>query len=177
MSSEFQDFNLNIDLSNTKEWDGKFQLTPPGSYVLEIVDASQETAKSSGGAMIKVTYQVVQCLSGEADQGQGFKVINNYSLSEKAYGRLKSLLIAAKAPLDRLSRQDLVGAQIIGEVIHTRGKEQVDAMGQPVEAKVFANVVGERPLEEEAPAQTAPPPAARKPAATTKANGTTAARR
>lgn len=154
MSEEFTDFEIELDLSEQEAWGGAYELAPPGYYDLTVVGFVQKNAKSSGNPMIAVTFEIA---SGEF---QGRKVFNNYSLSPKALGRIKKLMLACRTELSRIIASQFMGQTIRGEVIHTTGEGSVDATGNALEPKTFANVINEEPIEE---VEVAPTPAKNKP--------------
>lgn len=174
MSNEIADFNIPLDLSGDDigTWDGVYQLVTPGRYRMEIIKVEQATAKSSGGAVLRVQYQIV-------DEGgeQGKKLTKSYSLKNDpaVLSRVKNLLVAAGANLASINSAELMGAQIMAEVVVRDGKAGTDAMGNPVAAKPQNDIQGESAVET-APAQTAAPRGKPVGAAAPK-NGTAAARR
>lgn len=176
MSEEqFTDFEVDVNLEATEAWGGEQRpLVPAGDYLLTVTNMKQDTGKESGGAYFAVTFAVAD---GEY---AGTKVYNNYSLSDKAIGRLKSLMVACKTQLDKVIARQFVGQTIKATIVHVEGNPQIDQNGNPKPIKIFANVINELPLDDapaEKPATKTPPvmnKAATKPAAAP-ANG--AARR
>lgn len=171
---EFTDFEVDVDLTATDAWGGEQRpLVPVGDYNLTIVGFKQDVGKESQAAYIAVTFEV-------ADGEQvGAKVYNNYSLSSKAIGRLKSLMLACKTQLDKVVASQFMGQTIRASVVHTEGDAKIDGNGNPLPAKTFANIINEQPLEEVAkPAAAAKtPPVMNKPAAAKPANNAAAGRR
>lgn len=165
--NEFTDFELDVDLSgdDVRAWGGEQRpLVPPGDYTLTITHLESTTAESSGNPMIAVTFDV-------ADEGEhnGAKIYNNYSLSPKAIGRLKQLMIACGANLAKFVASELLGQTIRASVIHTESAGKVDSEGNTKGPRTFANVINEQPLEEQKPAETktaTKPPVTNKPGAT-----------
>jgi hypothetical protein len=146
---------------------------PPGEYTLTITSFEQKTAKSSQQSMISVVFDVAD---GDC---AGQKVYNNYSLSPKALGRIKALMVAAKTELTRIVASQFLGQTIKGTVVHTEGQGSVDTNGNPLPARTFANVINEQPLDE-APAQKVAaktPPVMNKPATKPAVTNNTGARR
>lgn len=165
---EFVDFEVEADFENAKEFGGGFSLVPPGKYIVEVDNVQQKTAKSSNNPMVTVTFKVSEGQEDdEAAKQTGRLIFNNYSLSEKAIGRLKNLMMACGAPLDKFRASAIMGAKIRAEVIHSQGKDDVGPDGKAREGGTFANIVNEKPLDE-APAEAAPPPP---PAAKAATNG------
>lgn len=147
---EFEDFELDLDLTETQAWGGEYQLPPAGDCTLTVVNITQETS-SKNNPMLAVTFEI-------ADEGEhkGKKVFNNYSLNQKALGRLKALSIACGASMGTFKAAEHVGQTIRATIIHVEGQPGIDEQGNPRPAKTFANVMNEQPLEEVA--ETAPPP-------------------
>lgn len=156
MSNEIADFNIPLDLSGDDigTWDGVYQLVPAGRYRAEIVKVEQATSKSSGGAVLRVQFQIV-----EEGPEQGKKLTKSYSLKQDAnvLSRVKNLLVAAGASLHSINSAELMGAQLSIEVVVRDGKAGTDAMGNPIAAKPQNDIQGEMPVENAAPAQTAAP--------------------
>ena len=156
-NEEFNDFQIETDLAAVNPWDGTPRpLQPAGDYVLQVAHVEHKPATGSGAATISVKFAVVE---GPEGSEPGAFVYNNYSLSDKALGRLASLVIACGGNLSQIKGSDLMGQTIRASVIHVLGKAKPDADGNPQEPKTFANVVNEQPFEE-APAAK---PAAAKP--------------
>lgn len=161
--AEFTDFEIQVDVSETEAWGGESRpLVPPGDYPLTVVGVEQKTS-NSGNPMINVQFEVAE---GES---KGSYVWNNYVLTQKAMGRVKALMVACGAQLDKLVASQLMGQTIMGTVVHTEGQASIDEQGNPRPAKTFANVINERSLSSTTTtaAQTAKPPVLNKPAATT----------
>jgi hypothetical protein len=104
----------------------------------------------------------------------GAIVYNNYSLQPQALGRIKALMIAVGAPLDKISGAALLDGTFTAEVVHTEGAATVGADGSMKPARTFANVVNERPLDGVEEAAPPPKPPVTRGAATK--NGATARR-
>lgn len=156
MSEEFTDFEIALDLSGTQAWDGESApLVPPGEYKLRVIDFKQKPGKKA--PMIAVTFEIVEVLASSPVEGdetdyRGSKVYQNYSLSDKAQGRIKALMVACNTELTRIVATQFMGQEILATVYHTLSEGGVDEMGNAREPKTFANVKGERPVE--APAAT-----------------------
>ena len=151
--SEHQPFVLEVDYTETQAWDGTERpLVPPGDYNLEIISFERKDA-STGTPMIEVIFAV-------ADEGEskGMWVYNNYPLTENAKGRMKSLMVAAGASLNKIDSSEFIGATILGTVVHTEGKAVIGNDGQPKPARTFANVQNERPVQAAATTKAATPP-------------------
>jgi len=161
MAAEFADFEVEIDLTDVPEMDGSFQLIPPGDYTFDVIKVEQKPS-SKNNPMIVVTFQVPE----DSDSPHaGSRAWGNYSLLKQSWGRLKTLMVACGASLDKFRASEIMGARLRATIVHRQGDARVDpATGQMQEAKTFANVVSERPLED-APAAAAPaatPPVANK---------------
>lgn len=184
MSEEFTDFEIALDLSETPAWDGASSpLVPPGEYQLRVIDFKQKAGKKA--PMIAVTFEVVEAkaLPEGEDPGQwiGAKVWQNYSLSDKAQGRIKALMVACNTELTRIVASQFLNQEILATVIHTESTGSTDEMGNERAPRTFANVQGERPVET-APAATTKvetPPAmkGKAPAPTPAAKNSTSTRR
>lgn len=168
--SQFADFEIDIDTTDAKEFDGAGgggPELPPGEFLFDVVDMVKATSKA-GNAMVNVTFEVAE---GEY---QGVKVLGYYSLSDKAKGRIKTLQIACGARTDKIRTSEIMGARIRATVIHNEAPPMMGQDGTPMPPRVFAKVTTERPLEDAAPVQATPPPPVTR-AKTAAANG--AARR
>lgn len=158
---EFVDFEVDgLDIEGAKEFGGGgFYLVPAGHYLFEVTNVVQENSKSSNAPMVVVYATVIEGQeTDEAAKETGQTVRNNYSLSPKAIGRLKQLMIACGAPLDKFRAGAIFGAKFRADVIHSTGDADVGPDGQPREARVFANLANEKPLGGEAQVEAAPPP-------------------
>jgi hypothetical protein len=84
-------------------------------------------------------------------------------------------MVACKTELTRVVGSQFVGQTIRASIVHTEAAASIDANGNPREAKTFANVWNELPLEDAPAAETKPaaktPPVMNKPAAAKPANG------
>lgn len=169
---EFVDFEVDGDFEAAKEFGGGFSNVPPGKYILDIDNIQQKTFSSNNAGFV-VTFKVSEGQENdEAAKQTGRLLFGNYVLTDKALGRVKQLMIACGAPLDKFRASACMGAKIRAEVIHNEGKPDVGPDGQPRDAKTFANVINEMPLDatpaqDEAPPP--PPPSTKKAAATTPA--------
>lgn len=171
---------IDIDLSgdDVKAFGGGGgPILPIGMYTFDITAAEQSTSKKNQ-PVAKVTFKVV-------DEGEhfGVELTKSYSLQTQALGRIKNLMIAANARLDKIRLGELVGARIIAEIIHTEGQGQVDAQGNVVPGRMLCDVVKEQAIEQQEAPPPPPPPAAKNtakataPAGAPKGNGTAATRR
>ncbi len=169
--------DIDIDLSSPdiKEFGGGGgPILPVGMYTFDIVKAEQGTSKKNQPTA-KVTFKV-----GDEGEHFGVELTKSYSLQTQALGRIKNLMIAAGARLDKIRLGELIGARIIAEIMHTEGQGQVDAQGNVQPGRLLCDIVKETAIaQEEAPPP--PPPAAKtasKPAAaaTKPANGAAARR-
>lgn len=166
-NQEFVDFEIDVEggLEDVNAWGGEFRLVPPGEWTLDITHIEQTNSKEKKTPMIKVTFEV-------ADEGEynGAKLFGNYALTDKAMGRIKQLMVACGARLDKIRASELINQRIRAEVVHTESEGPPDADGNPGKTRTFANVQNEMPLDGEVETQPepepAPPPkAAAKPAA------------
>ncbi len=171
---------IDIDLSgdDVKAFGGGGgPILPIGMYTFDIASADQGTSKKNQ-PVAKVTFKV-------ADEGEhfGVELTKSYSLQTQALGRIKNLMIACGARLDKIRLGELVGARIIAEIVHTEGQGQVDAQGNVVPGRMLCDIVKEQAIEQQEAPPPPPPPAAKNtakttaPAAATNKNGSTAARR
>jgi hypothetical protein len=175
--SQYTEFEIAEDLTNVQEFAGDgggAPALPPGEFVFDVISMTQGTSKTNN-PKVEVTFEVAE---GEY---VGVRLMNNYSLQSQAIGRLKKLMMACGAQLDRIRSSEIVGARIRATVVHNEGKQQLgtdgapkrDSNGEVYAPRVFANIANERPLEEAQPAAAAAPP----PPVTRKASATPAARR
>lgn len=149
---EFADFEDQVDLNETKAWDGETgPLVEPGDYTLQIIGFVKKPGNKA--AMYAVTFEV-------QDEGEwkGAKVYNNYSLSDKAIGRLKQLALAVGASLGMVKASEYMGATIVGTVYHSEGQARIDENGATMPSRTFANVKNERPVQMQQPAVTTKQP-------------------
>jgi len=156
--SEFTDFEVQVDLTDVKEWDGEQRpLVPAGDYKVTVIDVKSDNAKSSGNPVIKVEFEI--------DEGeyQGQKLFNTYSLSEKALGRIKALMVACGASLDKIRASELLGQSIEVTVTHEETQSPPDANGNPQPSKTFSRVMKERPIGGDAQPEPETKPAAKPP--------------
>lgn len=136
MSQDYEPIVMDLDVSGAKEWSGEPRpLLPPGRYKFKIVSVKQ--AKTAGQFEFK--FEVVD---GEF---AGQFAWNNYNYGhEVGLGRLKHLMQECGASLTQFNSDELVGQFIYADIVHSQGKARPDAMGQPMEAKTFANLINER---------------------------------
>jgi hypothetical protein len=166
---EFVDFEIEADFENIKEFGGRgFPLLPVNDYIFEVEHVEQKPS-SKNTPMVVVTSKVAEGQEDdEAAKYTGQKVWANYPLTDKAMGRLKNIMIACGAPLDKFRASALMGAKYRASIVHNQGDATPGPDGQPREARMFANLCNERPLETiEAAAPPPPPPATKKATATT----------
>jgi hypothetical protein len=187
--AEFTDFEIDVNLTEQQAWGGEKQpLVKPGDYRLLVEDVKSSNAKSTNNPMITVTFMIEAVADGNDDNADqvGAKVWQNYVLTDKAMGRVTSLMIACGAPLDKIRSSALRGCSILATVFHSDGAATADAAGNVREAKTFANVMNERAIEVAETNKTAaapvargstPAPAAPKTAAPAPKNGSGAVRR
>jgi hypothetical protein len=173
MSQEFADFTIEQDYTDVPEMSGEFATLPVGDYVFDIVHLEQK-ASSTGNPGVNVTFQVAPAeaqLTDEARAFAGQKAWNLYSLLPQSAGRIKKLMVACGANLAKFTASEIMNSRIVASITHRKGEAKPDADGNLQEARTFANVVNERPLEATevsapTPAKAPPPPvkAATKPA-------------
>lgn len=167
--SQYTEFEIAEDLTSVQEFAGDgggAPALPPGEFVFDVVHLVQGTSKTNN-PKIEVTFEVVE---GEYN---GVRLTNNYSLQPQAIGRLKKLMMACGAQLDKIRSSELLGARIRATVVHNEGALKLNPDGTTMPPRVFANIANERPLEEAKPAAAVAPP----PPVTRKATATPAARR
>lgn len=152
---EFADFDFEHDFNDLEAYDGSERpLLPVDTYTFVVTNVERTTG--NGKPMITVESEVVD---PEAYAGQ--KAWNNYMLQSKdntGLKRLKAFMLACGASLDKFRASDVMGQKYVGDVIHTEGKVKYDGEGNPLPPKVFANIVRERPVAEEAAAPAPQPP-------------------
>ena len=152
--AEFTDFEIEQDFNEVKEWGGEFSLVPPGDYTLLVTNLEQKPGDKA--PYVAVTFEV----QDEGDY-KGQKVFNNYSFSDKAQGRVKQLMVACGAQLDKFRASQIHGATIRATVIHTEGAARTDENGNVLPSKTFANVINELPLDDQPAAPVEKPPVQR----------------
>lgn len=138
--SDHVDFEVDFEkpLDDVKEWGGESgPLVAPGTYTLTVVEVSLESGDKGPYAAVKYEVQ---------DDGEfkGSFVYNNYSFSGKALGRVKQLMLACGAQLDKFRANEIMGATIVADIVHNVGAPKIDENGTPMEPKTFANVANER---------------------------------
>lgn len=149
---------IDIDLSSDEIsafGGGGGPILPIGMYTFDIVKAEQGQSKKQQ-PVAKVTFKV-------ADEGEhfGVELTKSYSLQSQALGRIKNLMIAAGARLDKIRLGELVGARIIAEIMHTEGQGSVDAQGNVVPGRMLCDIVKEQAIEQQEAPPPPPPPAAK----------------
>jgi hypothetical protein len=164
---EFTDFEVEADFENIKEFDGgNFPLVAEGEYNLEIEHVEQKPS-SNNNQMIVVTSRVLEEQdTPEAAAFSGQKLWTNYVLVPQSMGRLKTLMIACGAPLDKFRASAIMGARYRGTVVHSQGAGVRRPDGTELPPRTFANVTRERPIggeEQQAAAPTPPPVTKAKP--------------
>jgi hypothetical protein len=172
-SFEHESVEIELDLSSDdiRDWGGEstnfVPEVPPGEHVLSIVACKQDTSKK-GNTMIVVDFEVAE---GEAT---GKRVRGWYTLTDKAKGRIKRLMMCVGARLDKIRTDELVGGKIRATVTHENmpvqigpdGLPKTDGNGEPYPPSVSAKVQNERPFEDPAAQKAqqqkaAPPPVTR----------------
>lgn len=151
---EFVDFEVEANFEEVKEFGGGYELLPPGEYKLVVENIQQKTS-SKNNPGINVTFKVAEDQdTEEAAQYTGRLAFQYYSLLEQALGRVKNLMIACGAPLDKFRASACMGATIRAEIVHRQGQAEAGPDGKVKEATTFANVVNEKPLNAEPVQQT-----------------------
>jgi hypothetical protein len=175
------EIDINLEGEDVRAWGGNSgPKLPIGTYTMDIVKAEQDVGKTSNQPVAVVTFRV-------ADEGEnnGVELTKKYSLQPKALGRMKNLMIACGARLDKIRLGELMGSRLLVDIVHVEGKGTVNAQGEPVPGGTFCDVTNETGIAAPEPAP-APPPAAKAaaaakpaaaPAAAAKPNGAPAARR
>jgi len=139
---ELPEIDINLEGDDIRPFGGGGgPILPPGTYTFDIVAAEQATSKSQQ-PVAKITFKV-------ADEGFGVELTKSYSLQQKALGRIKNLMIAAGARLDKIRLGELLGARIIADVIHTESQGQFDAQGNVLPGRTFCDIVKEQPIARE----------------------------
>jgi hypothetical protein len=152
MSNEGLELEINLEGEEIRAWGGQSgPKLPVGMYTFDIAEAVPEPSKK-GNPALKVIFKV-------ADEGEffGVELTKKYSLLQQSLGRVKSLMIAAGARLDKVRTGDLIGARIIAEVIHTVGQGQVDAEGNVKEGGTYCDVTNEQAVAAPEPVPATPP--------------------
>lgn len=153
--SDFADVVIQTDFTELDTYDGSQRpLLPKGDYTLKVVHVEQKTL--NGKPAIVVESEVV-----EPVEHAGAKVWNNYFLKSKddtGLKRLKALMVACGASLDAFRAAEIMDVSYRAEIIHTEGKGKLDADGNELPSKTFANVIRERPLEDGATQAAVEPP-------------------
>lgn len=165
MSNETQEFanfeiELGDDFQNTNAWGGELRPVPPvGTYQLTVVNIENKPIGNNTPAVV-VTFTIG---NAEDTSLNDTKVWNNYPLTAKAMGRLKQFMIAGGGSLSKFNAEEYLGVTIMGDITHSMGDAKIGPDGTPMEARVFANVCNERPMEAAAVAETpaTPPPVTR----------------
>ncbi len=156
---EFVDFEIEADFESAKEFGGGgYALVPVGAYIFTVENIQQKTFRSNN-AGVTVTFKIAEGQeTDEAAKWTGSLIFGNYSLSDKALGRLKQFMMACGAPLDKFRASACMGAKLRGEIIHNTSEGDAGPDGQPREGRTFANLVNEQPLEGAAQNEAPPPP-------------------
>jgi hypothetical protein len=152
---ESLEIDINLAGDDVKPWSGEGGFQPPevpaGEYTLDVIAVMQDTSKSRGNPMIVVTFAV-----SDGDYA-GKEVKGYYALTQKALGRVKRLMMAVGARLDKIRTDEILGGRLRATVIHQEappqrgpdGNVKLDPnTGEPYPPSVFAKVQNERPTEE-----------------------------
>jgi hypothetical protein len=152
--AEFVSFELDFDLTDVQAFGGgSGPQLPPGDYVFLITHVEQGTSKSSSQPTLKLDFQV----DDEGSPMHGTKIKRSYSLQPQALGRIKQLMIAIGAPLDKIRADAFVGGRFIAEVSIKTMPGLVKPDGSVSAPKDMMDIGNERALEG-APVEEAPPP-------------------
>lgn len=156
---EFVDFEFDADFAGTKEFGGgDYPLLPIGDYIFEVVNVSQK-ASSNNNQMVVVESVVAEGQDNdEAAKFTGQRTWTNYVLLPQSLGRLKQLMIACGAPMDKFRASALLGARYRGTITHAEGSTEPGPDGTPRKPRTFANVCQEKPLEGTTQKEAPPPP-------------------
>lgn len=168
MSQEFADFVVEQSFEDVNAMTGEYQLVAPGEYVVDVTHLEQKAAKSSGNSMIVATFTVAEKEAQDSEESAKFagqKLWCNYTLVPQSLGRLKQLMIACGANLQRFQASEILNSRIRVTVVHRNGGQYTDKDGNVKEGKDQANVTNERPLTDAA-AQAASQPATQAPPVT-----------
>jgi hypothetical protein len=158
---EFVDFEIEGDFEGVKEFDGgNFPLLPPREFIFEVTNVTQKTSSNNNNMVVVESTVAEGQDDDEAAAFTGQKAWTNYVLTDKALGRLKNLMLACKAPMDKFRASAILGAKYRGTITHSQSDGSPGPDGKPREARTFANVSKERPLDggAEQKQEAAPPP-------------------
>jgi hypothetical protein len=152
---ESLEIDINLGTDDIKDWSGEGGFQPPevpaGEYTLDVLAVKQETSKSKGNPMLVVTFAV-----SDGDYA-GKELTGYYTLTQKALGRVKRLMMAVGARLDKIRTDEIVGGRLRATVIHQEappqrgpdGNVKCDPnTGEPYPPSIFAKVQNERMTEE-----------------------------
>lgn len=159
---EFVDFEVEANFEEIQEFGGGGgALLPIGAYIFVVENIQQKTS-SKNNPGVNVTFKVAEGQeTPEAAKYTGRLTWQYYTLLETGLGRLKNLMIACGAPLDKFRASACMGATLRAEITHNDSQGDVGPDGQAREGRTFANIVNEKPLnapEETKAAPVAPPP-------------------
>jgi len=101
-----------VDFSKIE--DRQFPVYPPGRYILRIVGARQEAARSSGELKETVEFEIVTG-PGVSQEFSGKKIIASYSLQQQAGFRIARLLNACRIPKEQwnvVEDEHLIGCMV-----------------------------------------------------------------
>jgi hypothetical protein len=170
------EIDISLEGEDVRAWGGNAgPKLPVGTYTMDIVKAEQGVGKKSQQPTAEITFRV-------ADEGEfnGVELTKKYSLQPKALGRIKNLMIACGARLDKIRLGELMGSRLLVDINHVEGQGQPDAQGNVQPGGIFCDVCNETAIAPPEPVAP-PPPAAKAPpakaAAPAKTNGAPAARR
>lgn len=183
-NQEFTDFEVPVDLTDVPAWGGEGgDPAPAGDWQLDIVNVSNAPS-STNKPMLTLRFEIVANGDGtEApEEARGKIAYNNYMLDNATgLGRVKQLMIAVGASMDKIRGSEFMGQRIRATIVHNQGAAKVDQNGNTQPPKIFANVTNEQPIEAPVAAQTqaatkTPPIMNKAGAAAKPANGTGARR-
>lgn len=140
------------DYSDVTPWGGEGggPVLPPGDYIFDVVNVEEAISRSNNDTY-RVTFRVVE------GEHEGKEIVNSYSRSPKAKGRIAALLVACGAPLKGFDSDAVIGSRMMATVIHRTGDKAFDPSGNELPPRTFANIANERPYAQ-AKAEVPPPP-------------------
>jgi len=115
--------NNPIDMAQVAAWDGESNGVPPGTYIFEIVGATQEMSNNQKPQLV---LDLIVIAGDGTEAYNGAKQKHWTSLTAKAAGRLKNLLnaVGLVAGPEGLDDQELIGRQFQADVVEEPYTEQ-----------------------------------------------------
>lgn len=153
--SDFVDFNLSLNLDGVEAQTGGFEMVPQGTYLWEIVNAEQ-VQTSTGNTGVRVSLKVVD---GPV-MGRTHRQVYSLKKDDKnfALGRFLCFLKAIDMDPNSVNGAEMIGRQLIADMVHRMSKDGTDATGAAIEGKLFGNIQNERSASEAAVEEAPPPP-------------------